>query len=158
MALTRYEGSKLARALISAKRATQTARHKAGETVRTLVRIGEVGAGAGLMGYLAGARAKKAKTDPTITTGPNLLGVPMDLAIGVAGQAIALMGVGGAGAEEHIKNFADGCLACYVSTMGYEYGLGLAPTDSKALPRAVLGGAALTPAELAKMAMPVQGE
>ena len=159
MAFSRSDVSKLGSALIKARKATAMARHKAGEGMHQIVRTGIVGVAAGAMGYWAGHKAKNPGTD---TLGPNFFGVPADLGLGIALKAAALMGVGGRENSEYMNAAADGCFGAYFSTMGYEYGKGLSPTDSKWAPRALLGEdkrhpalsvEALTAADLAKLAL-----
>ena len=133
--------------------ATRKARHKAGEVVQDLVRVGEVAIGAGAFGFWAGKRSLVAGA----TSGPSILGVPADLAAGLACYAAALMGV--AGAETHFKAIGDGALGAYFSTMGYEYGKGaklLSPWKAPAvlgeLPAHRAAGESLTAEDLAKLA------
>jgi hypothetical protein len=136
---SRNDVSKLGKALISARKATATARHKAGEGVRDLVHIGVAGATSAAFGYWAGAKAKKAATDPTIKTGPSFGPVPADLGLAIALEGAALMGVGGKESSDYMKTASLALFSCYASTMGYEYGKGRAAGDSAWQPRAVLG-------------------
>jgi hypothetical protein len=137
--------------------ATKKARHKAGEVVQDLVRVGEVAVGAGVFGFWAGKRS----LDKAATSGPNIFGVPADLAAGIACYAAALMGV--AGAETHFKAIGDGALGAYFSTLGYEYGKGANVgwklpavlgdgASAGSLPAHRASGESLTAEDLAKLA------
>lgn len=164
MAFSHSDVSKLGRALITARKATATARHKAGEGVRDIVHIGVAGGVSAAFGYWAGAKAKKAATDPTIKTGPSFGPVPADLGLAIALEGAALMGVGGKESADYMKTASLALFSCYASTMGYEYGKGRVAGDSAWQPRAVLGrdqrslpagvvhGEALTADYLAKLA------
>ena len=74
-----------------------------------VVRTGEVAAGAFLGGVLQGMGHEK--------LGP----VPVDLALGLAGNAASLFGVGGHWAHD-IGNLGDGFLAAFASDAGHAFG------------------------------------
>lgn len=96
------------------KKATQKFREKAGEVTKDLVRAGEVSAVALALGWWAGRQQKAGGENPSV------MGVPLDLAVGVGAHVLGIMGVGGA--EEHFKAIGDGGLATYFSTLGYTAG------------------------------------
>lgn len=126
---------------------TKRVREKAGEAVQSLVRAAEVSAVAATIGFVQGKRAAAGKEAAAV------FGVPLDLAVGVAAHAAALMGV--AGAEDHFKAIGDGGLATYFSTLGYtagKSGKGLAEAAKAALSPPSVKGQSLSAQDLETLA------
>lgn len=141
------EAKRLQARVQSLQSSTKRAREKAGEVVTSIVRAAEVSAVAGAIGYMQGKRAADGKEAISIA------GVPLDLAVGVAGHVMAVMGVGGA--EDHFKAIGDGGLATYFSTLGYtagKSGKGLAEAAKAALTPPKVSGQALSAEDLAALA------
>ena len=117
---------------------------KAEEAVNTFVQTTEISAAAFGFGMIQGR-----------WQGVEVIGVPVDLGVGVGLHLLGFLGVGGK-ASPHMHNFADGALACYLTTVGKGVGnnmrLGGAggAASSGALPGG--GAAPLSDAEIAQLA------
>jgi hypothetical protein len=83
--------------------------------VGQLAQTVEVGAGALAMGALNGFYLAKKGAAPAI------MGVPVDLGVGVLLQGLAFAGLAGKQGE-HLHNFADGALAAFLTKMGAGFG------------------------------------
>ncbi|MDX2088357.1 MAG: hypothetical protein SFX73_10930 [Kofleriaceae bacterium] len=108
--VTREQIESMTRQLESAKARAASLRESGEKAVERVVRTGEVVGTAGMFGVLNGR-----------TGGVQLLGVPLDLASGVALHAFGLLG--GAGRHsDHVHNMADGALASFAVSLGTEVG------------------------------------
>lgn len=128
---------------LAARAKTMTA--KAEAAVEHLVQTVEIGGAAFALGIINGR-----------FDAPEPLGVPLDLGAGVAMHLLGFLGVAGK-FTDHLHNFADGALASYLVTLGFNVGdkmrqnAGLAAASrSGALPGATAG--ALSDRELADLA------
>lgn len=88
----------------------KNAREKADEVVGVVIRTAEIGITAFGLSVIQGK-----------TGGIEIVGVPLDLGIGVAAHVAAFMGFGGR-FSQHLHNFGDGALANYLGTMGFKVG------------------------------------
>lgn len=126
---------------------------KAEETTQRVVRSTTIGASAFAMGLVQGR-----------TGGIEVVGVPLELGLGVGLNILSIMG--GAGQySEHLGNAGDGCLAAYATTLGRGVGTtmrekaqkGDAPATQSALSGSgsqgtiAARGSHLTPEEIAEM-------
>jgi len=84
-------------------------REEAAESVMTVVRSAEIQSTAFAMGVVNGRWGR-----------PELLGVPVDLLMGLTGHTLGF--VIGEEAGPHLHNLADGALASYVTTLGVGIG------------------------------------
>jgi hypothetical protein len=91
--------------------ATAKIRAKAGETMETLVRTGEISATSFALGVVH-TRFADANNAP-----PMVMGVPVELLAGVAAHGLAFMGIG-RGMESHLKAVGDASLGMYFATLG----------------------------------------
>lgn len=100
---------------LSALRRLQSLKEKGQEQMEELVGAVEVGASAYAFGFARGYFAKPGQD-------VEILGVPVDLAGGIALHVLALFG--GAGRyKADLHNFANGGLASYATTMGLKQGV-----------------------------------
>lgn len=106
---------KLQRQLASAKKSTLRMRQKARAGVETVLRTGEVCATSFVFGAVKGRTGKN----------PEIAGVPVDLAAGIFGHALAMFGIGG-GMDTHLRGFADGALSSFAHTQGAAIGANMA--------------------------------
>jgi hypothetical protein len=116
---------------------------KAEEAVNTFVQTTEISAAAFGFGMIQGR-----------WEGVEVLGVPIDLGVGVGLHLLGFLGVGGKAAP-HMHNFGDGALACYLTTVGKGVGTSMrlsagGAASSGALPGG--GAAPLSDAEIARLA------
>lgn len=111
------------------KRATAL-KERAEEMTTKFVRTLEIGAAATAGGVIQG----KAGPD-----GAHVMGVPVDLAGGLALNLLGYFGVAG-NKSEHLNNFGDGLLAAYLSQVGFGIGQKWRTTGK------LLGGGASAPA------------
>lgn len=88
-----------------------TAIKKGEEVLQGVVYTLEVGAASFGFGLLEGRYG-----------GVEVLGIPLNLGVGVIGHLLGYMGIGGKMAH-HLHGFADGALASYLSTLGRSVGL-----------------------------------
>lgn len=148
-----------------ARQSLQTRFHRAiaksEETVEHIVHGTEAFASAFAFGALQGRFADRG--------GLGIMGVPIELVIGVGGYVAAASGVGG-NASEHLYPIAQGALSAYAATLGRAIGLkmlkntggsptpslpsGAARTQVKGAEGTMEGEATLSPAELAALASP----
>lgn len=92
------------------KKRTANVVEKSHEMVGTIVRTAEVGAAAFSMGLIQGKYG-----------GVEIVGVPMDLGLGIGLHMLGLLGVGG-DMSGHLHAFGDGSLAAYLSALGAKTG------------------------------------
>ncbi|MFH1010985.1 MAG: hypothetical protein V1784_07105 [bacterium] len=88
------------------KKRSSSVVEKSHELVSTIVRTAEVGAAAFSMGLVQGKYG-----------GVEIVGVPMDLGLGLGLHMMGLLGVGG-NMSHHLHAFGDGTLAAYLTTLG----------------------------------------
>ena len=99
------------RALVRLRNVSIAMKEQAGQTVQTL----EVNAAAFAFGFSRGYFAEPGKD-------LSILGIPLDLASGIAGHGLALFGgLGKYGEDFH--NLSDGALASYSTTLGLKLGV-----------------------------------
>ncbi|MDX2086370.1 MAG: hypothetical protein SFX73_00915 [Kofleriaceae bacterium] len=108
--VTREQLEQMNRQLENAKARAASLRESGEKAVERVVRTGEVLGTAGMFAVLNGR-----------TGGVQLLGVPLDLASGIAMHAFGLLGGAGRHAE-HVHNMGDGALASFAVTLGQEVG------------------------------------
>lgn len=95
---------------VNAQNRIKRVKEEAAETVMTVVRSTEVSGMAFALGVINGRWSR-----------PEVLGVPVDLGLGLAGHTVGfLMGTSDGGT--HLHNLADGALASYLSTLGVGIG------------------------------------
>lgn len=120
---TRNVGSgtikKLQDRLATAQRRTASVRKQAGAFVESAVRTAEICGVAFALGYFQGKKG-----------GWEIMGVPMELALGLVSHAAALAGIG-MGAAEHVRAIGDGSLAAYMTTYGRGMGRESAAKEAK---------------------------
>jgi hypothetical protein len=119
----------------------QNAMKKAEKATQTFVRTAEVGSAAFVGGFMQGNFGAV-----------EVVGVPLDLGLGGALHLANLLGFGGK-MGDHLSNFGDGFLACYLTTVGRGAGVQFKQkrdSGSAALPagQPAASGHALTDAEL----------
>lgn len=140
---------KLQKRLANAQNNSKRLRMKAREGLETVLRSGEVCGAAFAFGVVKG------RTGDT----PSIAGVPLDLALGITGHGLAILGLGG-GMDAHMRSLADGALSSYVHTMGVDIGAKMAAKSGALAPgqmsgyldegeQEVAGGYGLSEAELA---------
>ena len=145
----RYEGL---------KRRVAGMRQEAERITRQVVRTAEVGGTAFAVGLMQGR-----------TDGIEIVGVPLELAVGGAATVVSLVGRGDY--TEHLAAVGDGALAAYATTLGRGVGvtmrqkalMGVSAPQGQAFPASPQGGsleggatvkgASLTPEEIAEVAM-----
>ena len=89
------------------------------EVIETLTRSAVLGSSAFAFGMIQGK----------VPGGVEVVGVPLDLGIGLGGHLAAMMGVGG-NLSGQLHNIADGALAAYLTAMGRGVGLRWQKTGS----------------------------
>lgn len=120
--ITKQAGSRAFQQLENLKKRVASIRERAEETTERLITTAEVGGSAFAMGVLQGK-----------TGGVEVLGVPLELGLGLGLNAFALLG--GAGKQAtHLHNVGNGCLAAYATTLGRGVG---ATWKSKEAPKQV---------------------
>jgi hypothetical protein len=97
----------------NAKNAIKRAREDANETVMTVVRSAEVSGMAFALGVINGRWGR-----------PELLGIPVDLGLGLAGHTLGFVLDDEAGT--HLHNLGDGALASYLTSLGVGIGTKMA--------------------------------
>lgn len=138
---------KVNRSIENMKKRYSRAMEKSEEVTEHIIHGSEAFASSFLFGLLQGRYADRG--------GIGIMGIPIELVIGVAGYVGATVGVGGA-LSEHLYPLATGALSAYATTLGRGVG---AKTASVSAPKAltstsVKGEAGLTAAELAALANP----
>ena len=123
-------------------------KHKAAKATGTLVRTGEVIAGAALGGLVQGM-----SKDPN---GAHFLKVPVNLGAGLGLKLLEVLDIAGTEWSPHLGNLGDGFLGAYFSDLGHSIGVRKAKTGSffaakgaGALPPGM--GADVSPQQMAAM-------
>lgn len=93
----------------------QKVRERAAEQMGHVVQTLEIGASSFAFGFIRGAYAQPGQD-------VSIMGIPVDLAGGIAGHAIALFGGLGRYADD-THNLADGGIASYTTTLGMKFGV-----------------------------------
>lgn len=129
--------------LVSLRNRIERAKKEAEKTAEKFVRSAEVGGTAFAFGVVQGR-----------TGGVEVVGVPIDLAVGVGLNIAGYMGAAGK-MSDHLNNVGDGALAAYLTTMGQGVGKEWAKDkakkelDGKPTPAVTDGRRGLTPEEIA---------
>lgn len=141
MKLTKTDLRKAAKRAQSLSTRLATVRKKTEKVTEQLVHTVEVGTAAFTMGVVQGK-----------TGGIEIVGVPLELGLGIGLNLMGYVGLGGK-MSDHLHGFGDGCLAAYLTTLGRGAGLKWKAGEAqKALGEGKTSGAQLSDAELAAMA------
>lgn len=111
MALTKTELRQAAKRARSLSTRLKTMRRKTERVTERVVHSAEVGAAAFTAGIIQGR-----------TGGVEVLGVPLELGLGVTLNLAGFMGLGGR-MSNHLHGFGDGFLAAYLTTLGRGLGV-----------------------------------
>lgn len=112
---------KLLAAYLSAKRSVASMREKGEETVAGVVRTTETLGAAFVMSGIQGAYWDNVDKNGKKTYGLKVAGISLDLGVGIGLHLLGILGLGGR-YSDHLKAFADGSLASYISTLGRNVG------------------------------------
>lgn len=135
--ISKAEGKQAVKRLESFKARLANIRKSAEKSTEKMLRTAETGGAAFTMGVIQGK-----------TGGVEIVGVPVDLGLGIALNVLGYFGAAGK-MSDHLNNVGDGCLAAYLTTVGR--GVGQNWEQKKGLGEKS-SGMSLTPEELAQVA------
>lgn len=137
LVISKQEGRQAVRRLESIKARLANIRKSAERSTEKMLRTAETGGAAFTMGVVQGK-----------TGGVEVMGVPIDLGLGLTLNVLGYFGAAGK-MSDHLNNVGDGCLAAYLTTVGR--GVGQNWDQKKALGEKS-SGVSLSPDEIAAAA------
>ncbi len=136
--ISKAEGKQAVKRLEAFKARLANIRKTAEKSTEKMLRTAETGGAAFTMGVIQGK-----------TGGVEVVGVPVDLGLGIALNVLGYFGAAGK-MSDHLNNVGDGCLAAYLTTVGrgvgqnWEQKKGVSDKSS---------GMSLSPEEIARVAV-----
>jgi hypothetical protein len=135
--ISKAEGRQAVKRLESFKARLANIRKSAERSTEKMLRTAETGGAAFTMGVIQGK-----------TGGVEIVGVPIDLGLGLTLNVLGYFGAAGK-MSDHLNNVGDGCLAAYLTTVGRGVGQNWGQKGSLSEKSS---GVSLTPEEIAQVA------